>query len=234
MCYNPAMAGSEGSPRNLGHGLTSLLRRAVRRTELKEPAQTTQVRGTVLTARIHNLDEFLSHELQAGVTTIRDYLDPITACAGRYEGLHEGYRGENYLQLSFGTYPFHAVPEHERLAVEAALAMRSLLGNLNATRARKKEPVLRIGFGIDSGNFLYGNFVGRNLASTFARGESRTISKEIARLSADLDYDILIGERTNEELGNLVETREVEQFKSETNLLVKVYAVIGPYSDKLT
>jgi len=104
---------------------------------------------------------------------------------------------------------------------------------MNPTRIQEGKPILNIGMGIESGQLLHGSFNGGNLRATFASGEPRIISGEIARLTTNPNYDILIGERANEALRDFIETREIDQIVSGTHLLVKVYQVLGSNFDKL-
>lgn len=217
----------------------SSLMAEINRVDRKESAETISSHGAILTVQIKNFDDlFATFDPEIAVTTLRDYLDPIAGLDDNYDGMHQGYRGEDQLTLQFTTFPGMHYEESdtsfwERRAVKTALSIRGFLAEMNSIRAEEGKPVLEIGLGIESGHLLHGRFRGENLAAIFAKGEPGIVSGEIARLTTDLNCDILIGENTNEAVRNFVETREVYQFVSGTNLLVKVYQVFGANFDKL-
>jgi len=99
----------------------------------REFAEGFQAHGAILTLQFLNLyDLFTTYNPQTTVSTLKDYLGPITVRTRKYEGTHEGYRGEDQLTLTFGTlkevtYDGPERSDYEKRAVETALSVKSIL-----------------------------------------------------------------------------------------------------------
>ncbi len=101
-------------------------------------------------------------------------------------------------------------PKHACLAVRAALAMTEELERLNARRSEDKQPLLRIGIGIHTGEAVVGTMGAPNRPEYTAVGDTVNVASRLESLTKNFDdVDILVSEQTVERCGGEIEFREL-------------------------
>lgn len=95
-----------------------------------------------------------------------------------------------------------ASPEHARLAVQAALAMRQVMVQINEEHAREGLPAIGMGVGIHTGHMLVGD-MGSDLRRSYTViGDAVNLGSRLEGLSKVYGVDIVASDATRQQAGS--------------------------------
>ncbi len=174
----------------------------------------------------------ISERLDAQELTelINRFLTPMTEIIMESEGTIDKYMGDCI--MAFWNAPLN-VPEHRRLGVMSALAMRRRLVALNAelaleTAAKKEAPIeLGIGIGLNSGICCVGNVGSKQRFDYSALGDTVNLAARLEGQCKTYGVEVILSEGTMQGLEDMA-TLELDliQVKGKTEP-IRIFTVLG-------
>lgn len=167
---------------------------------------------------------------QVLIHTMNDFLTPMSDEVMNARGTIDKYMGD--AMMAFWNAPLD-VPDHERLAVRAALKMREVLAPINeklkiqaAAQGRNFYP-LNCGIGINTGPVAVGNMGSRQRFAYSVLGDAVNLASRLEGQTKTYGVNILMGENTAQKLGDFA-LMEIDYIKVKGKAEpVRVYTVIG-------
>ncbi len=140
---------------------------------------------------------------QVLINTMNDFLTPMSDAVMQARGTIDKYMGD--AMMAFWNAPLD-VADHERLAVEAALRMRSILAPVNEklkaqadAEGRMFHP-LNCGIGINTGPVAVGNMGSRQRFAYSALGDAVNLASRLEGQTKAYGVNLLIGAATAEKV----------------------------------
>lgn len=174
----------------------------------------------------------ISERLNAQELTelINRFLTPMTEIIMRSEGTIDKYMGDCI--MAFWNAPLN-VPEHRRLGVLSALAMRRRLVALNAelaleTAAKREAPIeLGIGIGLNFGICGVGNVGSQQRFDYSALGDTVNLAARLEGQCKTYGVEVILSESTMQGLEDLAALElDLIQVKGKTEP-IRVFTVLG-------
>ena len=169
----------------------------VRQMERNPERYSMQARAEELTVMFCDLRGFttLSESMEplALQALLNDVLTRLTHVIRAHQGTIDKYMGD--CVMAFWGAPV-AMPDHARLAVDAALAMLQAMRELNAERAAQGAPPVLVGIGLNTGVMSVGN-MGSDLRRAYTViGDAVNLAARLEALSRVYDVELIASEAT--------------------------------------
>ncbi|MDZ7696084.1 MAG: adenylate/guanylate cyclase domain-containing protein [Deltaproteobacteria bacterium] len=140
------------------------------------------------------------------VNIINRYFEEMAEAIRQHKGLVLQYIGDE-IEAVFGA-PVPA-PDHRRLAVRAAISMRSRLRVVNQRLVQAGYKPLRHGIGIHTGAVLAGNIGARDRVAYSLVGDTVNLASRIQGLNKQFGTDILISAETKAGMDESIPVQEL-------------------------
>jgi adenylate cyclase len=141
------------------------------------------------------------------VAMLNEYHERMVAIIFGHGGTLDKFMGDGIMAY-FGA-PVEQVDHPER-AVRCALAMQQALGSLNAERAGRRDPPLRMGIGIHTGMVVVGDIGAAGRREYTAIGDAVNVAARIEELTKVHGAGVLVSEATRRRVGNAIAFRAAE------------------------
>jgi adenylate cyclase len=144
---------------------------------------------------------------QDTVAMLNDYFSTMVDTVFHHGGILDKFIGDAMLAV-FGA-PFSTGEDADR-AVATAINMMKLLRQFNAARLQKNQEVINIGIGIATDNVLVGNIGSMKRMDYTVIGDGVNLASRLEGATKYYHADILVSEKTFEQLKYRYLTREVD------------------------
>ncbi len=135
---------------------------------------------------------------KAVVATLNEFHSGMVEQLFAFGGTLDKYMGDGIMAY-FGA-PV-AQPDHAEQAVRCALAMQAELQRVNAERARRSAPALRMGIGLHTGRAVLGDIGAPRRREYTVIGDTVNVAARIEQLTKVHGEPILISEETRQQAG---------------------------------
>ncbi len=159
------------------------------------------------------------------VEFLNEYMTAMVGCIEATYGVVDKFIGDAVMAV-WGAPISHGNDTEN--AINSALLMRQALENFNQGRGGEKQPVIKIGCGINTGPLVSGQIGSENRMEYTVIGDAVNLASRIEELTKPFGVDILISENSHALVDGLYYTAEMPQImvkgKSDP---IKIYAVLG-------
>jgi class 3 adenylate cyclase len=151
------------------------------------------VQCTVLFSDIRSFTT-LSEQLNPAdlITLLNRYMSKMVDVIVSYGGMVNKFGGDSLLAV-FGT-PLNPLPQHAVTGIQAALGMRSALGEFNQAQAATGGFQLQCGIAVATGAVVAGNVGGKERIEYTVIGDTVNLAARLQAMSKELHHDILLNE----------------------------------------
>lgn len=178
--------------------------------------------ATVMFADIRGFTQLTENlEAQNLLSLLNEYFELMVDIIFRYEGTLDKFIGDEIMAV-WGT-PVRQ-EDHTQRAVQAAIEMRAALAEFNTKHNLPDRPILKVGYGINTGSVVAGYMGSRRTHSYTVIGDSVNIASRLCGEAAP--GQILVGDPVVDKLSKtlIYETLDRVKLKGKTNK-VQVYSV---------
>jgi adenylate cyclase len=127
------------------------------------------------------------------VSLLNDFHSRMVGAVSACEGTLDKYLGDG-LMAYFGA-PV-AAADHAVRAVRCAISMKKSLAEMNAARAARGEPPLRMGVGLHSGPVVLGDIGAPSRREYTAVGDTVNVAARIQELTKTVQFPVLVSDET--------------------------------------
>jgi class 3 adenylate cyclase len=128
------------------------------------------------------------------IDLINRYMAVMVDSITRHGGIVTRFGGDSIMAV-FGS-PLNPSSRHAAQAVQAALDMRRALQAFNQEQAALREPILRMGIGIATGQVVAGNVGGKDRIEYTLMGDATNLASRLQDKTKELGSEILLSEET--------------------------------------
>jgi len=159
------------------------------------------------------------------VSLLNQYFETMVEAVFEYQGTLDKFIGDALMAV-FGA-PL-TLTEHAWMAVKSALDMRWRLAEFNQSRIRTKQPLIRIGIGLSSGEVVSGNIGSQKRMDYTVIGDAVNLSARLESVTKEYGCDIILSEFTYNLCSDRIWVRELDKIrvKGKTQA-VSIYELIG-------
>jgi Adenylate cyclase, family 3 (some proteins contain HAMP domain) len=124
--------------------------------------------------------------------------------------------------------PLPLTENHAWMAVKSALDMRRRLAEFNESRILTKQPLIRIGIGISSGEVVSGNIGSQKRMDYTVIGDGVNLSARLESATKEYGCDIILSEYTYNLCRDRIWVRELDRIRVKgKNQPVSIYELIN-------
>jgi adenylate cyclase len=169
---------------------------------------------------------------QQMVTQLNEYFERMVSIVFQREGAVDKFIGDAMMAVwgRFRNNPREAdLVEDAARAVDAALAMRTALAELNADWRQRGIVELAIGIGLHQGDAVVGEIGSHERAELTAIGDSVNLGSRLEGATKEYGLDLLISDALQKRVTHRFRCRSVDLLRVKGKRLpVEVFAVLGP------
>ncbi len=169
----------------------------------------------------------LTENLEADkvVEMLNAYFETMVEAVFNFEGTLDKFIGDALMAVFGAPLP---LSNHAWSAVQSALDMRRRLAAFNYARRHLKQPEIRIGIGISSGEVVSGNIGSQRKMEYTVIGDGVNLSSRLEGVTKEYGCDIVISEYTHSLCRDNIWVRELDSIRVKGKLQpVKLYELIG-------
>lgn len=160
------------------------------------------------------------------VSLLNQYFETMVEAVFNHEGTLDKFIGDALMAV-FGA-PLPLTENHAWMAVQSALDMRWRLAAFNESRMLTKEPLIRIGIGISSGEVVSGNIGSQKRMDYTVIGDGVNLSARLESATKEYGCDIILSEYTYNLCCDHIWVRELDRIRVKgKNQAVSIYELIG-------
>jgi len=175
----------------------------------------------------------LTENLEADkvVEMLNAYFETMVEAVFNFEGTLDKFIGDALMAVFGAPLP---LSNHAWSAVQSALDMRRRLAAFNYARRHLKQPEIRIGIGISSGEVVSGNIGSQRKMEYTVIGDGVNLSSRLEGVTKEYGCDIVISEYTHSLCHDKIWVRELDRIRVKGKLQpVKLYELIGDRQQSL-
>ena len=167
---------------------------------------------------------------QLVLTNLSRYFQAMVPCVEKTLGTVDKFIGDAIMAVWGSMQPLE---NNAEAGINGALMMRSALIDFNADRGTVKQPIFRIGCGLNSGPITVGMMGGGTAKEEWAHmGDTVNLASRIEALNKPMGTDILISEGTADRVKGLFDLVPLQKIRVKGKLKAQqVYAVLGRMDD---
>jgi adenylate cyclase len=160
------------------------------------------------------------------VSLLNQYFETMVEAVFNHEGTLDKFIGDALMAV-FGA-PLPLTENHAWMAVKSALDMRRRLAEFNESRILTKQPLIRIGIGISSGEVVSGNIGSQKRMDYTVIGDGVNLSARLESATKEYGCDIILSEYTYNLCRDRIWVRELDRIRVKgKNQPVSIYELIN-------
>jgi adenylate cyclase len=166
------------------------------------------------------------------VEMLNDYFEQMVEAVFKYKGTLDKYIGDAIMAVFGSPLP---LDDHEWMAVQTAIEMRSRLADFNTRRMARQQPSIKIGIGINSDTVISGNIGSSKRMEFTAIGDGVNLGSRLEGASKQYGTDIIISESTYRPCRDRIWARELDYIKVKgKDKPVTIYQLVGLRTEPLS